>query len=72
MSTCELCNMRPELAEILEALDKLYVSAPKEISDHLQAAHNHIETADWLLEDHEMECTVPKYYGPDTVRESEL
>ena len=72
MSTCELCALRPELAEILEKLDKLYASAPKDISNHIKAAHNHIETADWLLEDHEMECTVPKYYGPDTVRESEL
>ena len=72
MSTCELCDMRPELAEILEALDKLYASAPKEISDHIQAAHSHLETADFILDTHELYCTVPKWDGPDTVRESEL
>ena len=70
--TCELCDMRPELTEVITALHKLYNTMPKEINEHIQAAYNHLETADWLLEDHQLGCTVPKWDGPDTVRESEL
>ena len=70
--TCELCDMRGPLAEILAALNKLYGIAPKGISDHIQAAYNHLETADWILEDHELDCDVPRMDGPDTVEEARL
>ena len=71
--TCELCDMRPLLDKVLRALDQVYGIArieAKEIDDHIKAAYNHLETAEFLLEGHY--CTVPKWDGPDTVRESEL
>ena len=65
--TCELCDMRDPLAEILEALEKLSTHNG-EVNTHISAAENHLETADFLLEGHY--CTVPKWDGPDTAREA--
>ena len=65
--TCELCDMRDPLAEILEALEKLSTHNG-EVNTHISAAENHLETADFLLEGHS--CDVPKWDGPDTVREA--
>ena len=70
--TCELCDMREPLAEILAALDKLGGIGPKHIREFISHAHSHLEHADWALENHELDCTVSKWDGPDTVRESEL
>ena len=67
----EIIRLRVDNAKLRAYLGALVVML-SEVNTHIDAAHNHLETADWLLEDHEMECTVPKYYGPDTVRESEL
>ena len=72
MSTCELCNMRPELAEIIKMLKGLSVVMLGEVNTHIDAAQNHLETADFILDTHELYCTVPKYYGPDTVEEARL
>ena len=70
--TCELCDMREPLAEILKALDKLSGIGPKHIREHISAAHSYLEHADWALENHELDCTVPKWDGPDTVEEARL
>ena len=70
--TCELCDMREPLAEILKALYKLSHTSIAEVNDHISAAYKHLEDADWILENHELDCTVPKWDGPDTVEEARL
>ena len=75
MSTCELCDMREPLAEIIKALDKLNGIArlrAHDVDAHIAAAFDYLERADWILETHEMDCPVPKWDGPDTVEEARL
>ena len=70
--TCELCAMREPLGKILKMLEGLSGAILGEVSTHINAAYNHLEHADWALENHELDCTVPKWDGPDTVEEARL
>ena len=75
MSTCELCDMRPALKEIMAAMAKLEKDnsfMPSDIYNHLEVAYNRLEDADWALENHELDCTAPMWDGPDTVEEARL
>ena len=68
--TCELCDMRGPLAEILAALDKLSHTECGEVNARINTAYDHLEYANNLIDGHS--CDVPRRDGPDTVRESEL
>ena len=73
MTTCELCDMRESLEEIRDELNGLsYIAVidVKVVNTHINAAESHLETASNLLEGHY--CPVPKWDGPDTVREAGL
>ena len=67
----EITRLRADNAKLRAYLGALVVMLD-EVNTHIDAAHNHLETADFILDTHELYCTAPKWDGPDTVRESEL
>ena len=71
MSTCELCDMKAPVDEVMRELDRLYgLATTVEIADPINGAYSLMEHVANLIDEHS--CDVPKWDGPDTVRESEL
>ena len=69
--TCELCDMKAPVDEVMRELDRLYgLATTVEIADPLNGAYSLMEHVAHLIDGHS--CDVPRRDGPDTVRESEI